>query len=346
MTRTILDYASGLHGRSVPSAFLAWASSISIFGHAIDLLFAVPDHAACVMPAFEHIERPCGANPSLRVFVSDTQSDPSFLDGFPWRDEIDRSAGRILMVNEGSCHMQYNPDSGVFSLVDTRAGCAWYHADSIAGLPWYERSAPMRTILHWLCESRGLTLVHAAAVACGDGCLLLTGKGGSGKSTTAAACALSGMGCLGDDYVVLGKEGCTCAASLYRSAKLNDDMLARLPQAAGLIANPDRVAGEKAVIFLDGQCRADTCAPLPVKAILAPKITGEGPAVRRIASLRAFAEIASSTIFQMPGSGQATFRALRELFQDIPVFALELSPDVQANVLAIRDFCAGEGLHA
>jgi hypothetical protein len=346
MTRTILDYASSLHGRSVPEGSWARAASISIFGHAIDLLFASADHAPYVMPAFGHIERPRCENPSLRVFVSDSQSDPSFLDGFPWRDEIDRSAGRILMVNEGSCHMQYNPDSGVFSLVDTRTGCAWYHADSIPGLPWYERSAPMRTILHWLCESRGLTLVHAAAVACGDGCLLLTGKGGAGKSTTAVACALSGLGYLGDDYVVLGKDGRTCAASLFRSAKINDDMLRRLPQAAGRVANPDRGAAEKAVVFLGAECRADACEPIPVKAILAPKITGGEPAVRRIPPLQAFAEIASSTIFQMPGSGQATFRALRELFQDIPVFTLELSPDVQENVQVIRDFCAGENLHA
>lgn len=345
MTRTILDYVSGLHGRSVSTARWARATSISVFGHAIDLLFASSDHAPYVMPAFGHIERPRGETSSLRVFVSDSRSDPSFLDGFPWRDEVDRGAGRILMVNEGPCHMQYNPDSGVFSLVDTRMGCAWYHADSIAGLPWYERSAPMRTVLHWLCESRGLTLVHAAAVGCGDGCLLLTGKGGSGKSTTAVACALSGLGFLGDDYVVLGKGGRTCAASLYRSAKINDDMLDRLPQAAGRIANPDRAAGEKAVIFFDEACRADACTPRPVRAILAPKIAGGDPAVRRIPALRAFAEIASSTIFQMPGSGQATFRALRELFQDIPVFALELGPDLGDNVRAIRDFCAREALH-
>ena len=346
MTGTILDYASSLYGRSVSTARWTRAASISIFGQAIDLLFDSAGHAPFVMPAFRHIERPRAENPSLRVFLSDSRSDPTFLDGFPWRDEIDRGAGRILMVNEGPCHMQYNPDSGVFSLVDTLAGCAWFHADSIPGLPWYERSAPMRTILHWLCESRGLTLVHAAAVACGDGCLLLTGKGGSGTSTTAVACALSGLGCLGDDYVVLGKDGRTCAASLYRSAKINDDMLERLPLAAGLVANPGRVVGEKAVIFLDGPCRADACSPLPVKAILAPKITGGAPAVRRVPALRAFAEIASSTIFQMPGSGQATFRALRELFQDIPVFALELGLDLGDNVRAIRDFCAGEDLHA
>ena len=43
----------------------------------------------------------------------------------------------------------------------------------------------MRALFHWIMEDRGRALVHAAAVGRSDGGLLIVGRGGSGKSTTA-----------------------------------------------------------------------------------------------------------------------------------------------------------------
>lgn len=315
---------------------------VSVFGSAVDLRFASPEQAAHLLPPFRHIVGPGGGDAALTILVSDETTHPAFLDSTPWKPQIDACAGAILMANNGPLHMQFNPDSRVFSLVDTQAGLARYHVASLNGLPWYERSAPMRMLLHWMCETNGMTLVHAGAVGLGDACVLLTGRGGSGKSTTAAACALAGMRYLGDDYVALRKDGATAAASLYCSAKVNGDMLARMPAARAV--NPGREAGEKAVLFLDAACGPDARRPAPIAAVLAPRVSGHGPAVRRIPALKAFAEISSSTIFQMPGSGQATFRALRELFQDIPVHALDLSPDLDATVRTVRRFLASGGL--
>ena len=114
--------------------------------------------------------------------------------GFSWR-------------TPGPLHMQYNPDSAVFSLIDTERGEAWYHARSLPDIPWYEKSAPMRMIMHWMCETHGMTLVHAGAVSCGSSCILLTGKGAPASRPRAVSCALSGMRYLGDDYIVLMRTG-------------------------------------------------------------------------------------------------------------------------------------------
>ena len=45
--------------------------------------------------------------------------------------------------------------------------------------------APFRTILTWWAADHRLALVHAAAVATGDGAVVLAGTSGAGKSTTA-----------------------------------------------------------------------------------------------------------------------------------------------------------------
>lgn len=316
----------------------AHVTGISVFHRSVEMHFADSSLAGHVMPAFRHIEKPGRGDLDLLVRISDESTHPGFLDETPWKTQIEESGDRILMANSGSLHMQYNPDSAVFSLIDTERGEAWYHARSLPDIPWYEKSAPMRMIMHWMCETHGMTLVHAGAVSCGSSCILLTGKGGSGKSTTAVSCALSGMRYLGDDYIVLMKNGTTHAASLYCSAKVGKDMLGRLPEISVAIPGAD---GEKAVLFLEAACTADASVPMPVSAILAPKVSDSGPRVRRIPGVMAFAEISSSTIFQMPGSGKSTFEALRELFRDIPVHALDLSPVLEDNVREIRMFCSG-----
>ena len=63
-------------------------------------------------------------------------------------------------------------------------------------VPWWERAAPLRTMLHWsLSVPARRLLVHGAAVAGAAQGALLIGAGGCGKSTTAVACVEQGMQC-------------------------------------------------------------------------------------------------------------------------------------------------------
>ena len=72
-------------------------------------------------------------------------------------------------------------------------------------------------------EASGRQLVHAAAVGTDEGALLITGRGGVGKSTTALACLEAGMQFLGDDYVVVGLDPEPQVYRLYGSAKLTSN---------------------------------------------------------------------------------------------------------------------------
>ena len=49
-------------------------------------------------------------------------------------------------------------------------------------------------------------VVHAASVGTKDGAVLIVGKGGSGKSTSALACLNAGMYYLGDDYTLISND--------------------------------------------------------------------------------------------------------------------------------------------
>lgn len=62
-------------------------------------------------------------------------------------------------------------------------------------------------VLGFVLRLRGITCLHASAVAVGDQAIALVGTPGAGKSTTAAAFACLGYGVLSDDVVALADEG-------------------------------------------------------------------------------------------------------------------------------------------
>ena len=74
----------------------------------------------------------------------------------------------------------------------------------------------------------GLLPVHGAAVGVNGRGVLLAARGGGGKSTLAAACLLSGMDYVADDYVLVSAEGPIRAMPMSSSLNMNPDMKRQL----------------------------------------------------------------------------------------------------------------------
>jgi hypothetical protein len=65
----------------------------------------------------------------------------------------------------------------------------------------------MGPIIAFVLRLRGITCLHASAIAVDDRAIVLFGLAGAGKSTTAAAFALRGFSVLSDDVAVLADQG-------------------------------------------------------------------------------------------------------------------------------------------
>jgi hypothetical protein len=155
--------------------------------------------------------------------------------------------------------------------------------------------------------------------------VLLAGKGGSGKSTTALACALAGMEYLGDDYCVI-EPAAGKVHMIYRTAKLLKSSL-ELMRWPGVVENPDRLDIEKGVVFLepaDVQLRRSA----ELSAILLPRVEAGGPTrlcpATRQETIKA---ILPSTIGQLMGGTSASPGLIMELVRSIPAFHLTLGGD-------------------
>lgn len=305
-------------------------------------------------PPFAHLPAaPAGGErtPDFTIEAWDTAGSGLPMPAPPWGPADYGPHGEIRPPGwPPTLRARFNLHAGVLSMVDaTRRTAIWWTRDA-ARLPDYERGAPFALLLHWwhlLCppaanDGPPAHAVHAAAVGTAeDGGLLLVGRGGSGKSTTALAALAAGFDYAGDDYCLLqpGSGGAgdeVAAASLFATGKMSDAMLARFPAFAPAVSNPDRAEGEKALLFLARNFSARLVPRLPLRAILLPEVF-PGRAESRLVPVKpaaALQALAPSTIFlfpRQPAEGAALLAALASVTRRLPAFHLQLGADADAR---------------
>jgi hypothetical protein len=117
--------------------------------------------------------------------------------------------------------------------------------------------------------------------------------------------------------------------SLYNSAKLNSDQVQWLPALAPKIANTERLAEEKALLFVNEHYPLKVATQLPVRAILLPRVTGlVETGLKRVSVAMALAALAPSTIFQLPRAGDEAFKFLAKFARQLPCYSIEVGTDL------------------
>lgn len=290
--------------------------------------------------ALEHLATEDHATPDLTICLWDSESTGQRMIARPWQEEDFLARGVIQGYNTERIYTAFQHGSGAVSVLDTERDLAVFWAPD-ATLPYWEYGSPLRSILHWWLLSRGLQLVHAAAVGNSHGGVLIGGKGGSGKSTTALTCLESNLSYCGDDYTLLGLDSGPVVHSLYNSAKLNSDHVQRFPALLPKVANPDRLADEKALLFVNEHYPAKVANRLPVRAILLPRVTGLPETTwKRVSVAMTLAALAPSTIFQLPRAGNEAFKFLVAFVRPLPCFSLEVGTNLSTIPPVIEQLLA------
>ena len=290
--------------------------------------------------ALEHLEVNDRSTPDLTIGLWDSESTGQRMTQRPWQEDDFLARGVIQGYNTERIYTAFQHGSAAVSVLDQKRNLAVFWAPD-SNLPYWEHGSPIRTILHWWLLSKGLQLVHAAAVGNRNGGVLIGGKGGSGKSTTALACLESNLSYVGDDYTLLGLDTGPVVHSLYNSAKLNSDQVQRLPALVPKIANTERLADEKALLFVNEHYPSKVATQLPVRAILLPRVTGlPETRLKRVSVAMALASLAPSTIFQLPRAGDEAFKFLAAFARRLPCFSIEVGTVLSTIPLAIEGLLA------
>ncbi len=311
-----------------------------VAGVVIRVVFAGARIADLLGPALAHLAVAEDAAPAATFHVWDStggvamEPPPVARDCFTDRGDIwslDSEQTRIAF--------HWSDHSVVLARRDTSTGIFWVaNADD---LPYWSRASPLRTLFHWVMRWHGRHLLHAAAVGTDDGAVLITGKGGVGKSTTALACLADGMRYVGDDFLVVALDPEPRAISLYATAKLNADQLARFPGFRDALVNGAALDRQKAVLRLFPGHASLIARSLPLRALLLPEITGRpatefGPV--DAARLRHAASF--TTITQLPHAGRESHLFIDRLAGALPNMTLRLGFDLPGIPAAIRGWLA------
>ncbi len=313
-----------------------------VAGLTIKLEFAGDVLLPIVTPAISHlrIAKTPTVKPGLTVHLWDAASSGVNLPSRPWGTDDNVSRGDIRGFEDSRIKTAYTLGPNTLSMLDTEQNVAVFCTTSAAHMPTDYRGSPLLVILSWWTSAHGLQYVHAGAVGTETGGVLLVGKGGSGKSTSALSCIASPLKYAADDYCLLdGRGKQPVVYSIYNSAKLAADHVERFPDLVPLISNRDQLETDKAVIYLHDHHPEKLVESFPVKAVLVPRITGRRDTTLRPTSpLIGLKALAPSTLFQLSGAAATNFKVMAEFVRRIPSYYLELGTDLNQIPAVIGDY--------
>ena len=302
----------------------------ALAGHILRLRFAGEALVVPMTRALAHLAvAPAAAD--LTVCLWDVASTGAPRPRPPWDRAAYGARSEILGYSDDHVHTAYQGDTRSLVMFDARRERAFYATADARALPSYESAAPLRTVLHWWSRRRDLQMVHGAVVGRADGCVLLAGEGGIGKSSTALACLQSDLLYLGDDYCLLDlrEPQRPLVHSVYAIGKVTGATLERLPFLAPFVVNAGELETEKGIVFVGEAFPRQVVRTLPLRAIVVPRVTGRTETTVESASpSEVLARMAGSTHVQLPNAGEELLRRLGRVVRQTRNVHLLVGTDV------------------
>jgi hypothetical protein len=321
-----LDRISDKAARSIGGWEDVW---LDVGGEAILIRFAGPAMSERLLPALRHLRIEPAERPMLTVRVWDSVSTGTEPPRPAWGTDAYREHGMIDGFFGDGFYTVYPRGVGALNVVDAQTGRGFFWIADAARVLLPEQGAPLRVLLNLWLADRDVQLVHGAAIGREDGCVLLIGPSGAGKTSTALSCLDSGLRHLGEDYCLIRQGEPPQVFSIYSSAKVEPAALERMPRLQELVVSmPVLHQDEKALLDVHATRPGAMMRSARLKAIAVPRIVS-GPETRVLpgSAAAALAAVAPSTMLQLPGNGPHLMRMLSATVRSVPCFALEVGSD-------------------
>jgi hypothetical protein len=281
-----------------------------------------------------HFQDSSDEEPALTICAWDSAQTGVPAPPLPAVEE-DAERGTTVYVHDERRRLVSRPVLGQLSAFDSDRRTAWSWCESGLELPFWERAAPFRQVLHWWLPERGILLVHGAAVGDDSGGLLIVGRGGSGKSTCALSSLASPLLYAGDDYVAVRPGPEPRVFNLFSTGKLtpfHSRLFRDLPPAA---FEGDGELEEKSVFYVGERLPERMAQGFPLEAIVAPRVTGTVPRHEPLGAAAALAALAPSTLLQLVPAEPQMLTAMAGLVSRVPTFRLEVGGPVEGLPAAL-----------
>lgn len=304
------------------------------------LRFAGPALLEPLTRALEPIA--AGSRPDFTICCWDSASTATPMPSPYWPPTAYGAKGRITGFNTPTLHTVYQPGTNALHLFDRTTATGQYWLADAARMPYWHRGFPLRDLIHWWSRDVPLQLMHGGAVGFVDGGVLLAGRSGAGKSTSAVACLDSDLLFASDDYVLVATTPPPRVYAPYSTAKLDPGNLGRFPELAGKISNPDHLTTQKAILYVREHFPTRVSSGFPIRAVFLPRVTGERTTRLVPASAGdSLAAVAPTTVAQLEGHGREAFAKIAAFVRQVPSWWLEVGTDLPQIPRVIGDYLRG-----
>ncbi len=302
---------------------------VRIGGKVIRFHFASKTLLSVLLPAFQHLITSSHTAVDLDIYLSDSKSTGVSMIQRPWEDNAFLPRGAVQGFSNKTIKTIFQPDRDALSILNVQQNKAVYWVPDAKAVPYFEKGAPLLGILPQWFLANDRIVVHGGAVAGADKGVLITGPGGSGKSTTVLKSLKDpSLQYVSDDYCLLDMNTQIRAHSMYCSAKIDPEQVEMFPSLKAVLYNPDNLQDEKALYFFSPLLAHRLIQDVPVKAILIPRILGKGPtSLCPARAIDGFRALAPSTIFQLADFGHQASRIISKIVQKVPVYYLNLGAE-------------------
>lgn len=318
-------------GRSVLTAEIA--------GIQIDIETAGDELMLAIRPALAGIAQLRAATGTSRILVYDLEESGLSAPQFdrPIQHLI-RWRGDCWTVPTTHIRVVFHMSDHTLQIFDPATNVCIVIVASAKKLPPWSLAAPLRTPLSMVLESYGVYLVHGAAMGNANGALLVTGYGGSGKSTSTLSCHKAGIPIIGDDYVAirpaLAEGDRPTVHNIFSSLKVMPQELSE--ELIGHSLN------DKRIIFPFSQSMDGLLREAPLVTMVSARIANSTLTKAHEAAPEEVARIAyASTSIQIPMSNEDIYSAsILNCARQTGAYRIEFGSDRSLAPKVIEDLLA------
>jgi hypothetical protein len=239
---------------------------------------------------------------------------------------------------ENSVYLQWCHGTYALSIFCATSNRAYYVVRSGQDLPWWVEGSPLQAILQAYLQTRRCQLTHTAAIGNQQGAVLLSGRGGRGKSTTTLSCLEYGLEYISEDYAILQPGERPHVYSIYNTAKWTATTRILFPKYEPFIANRKEADREKALVFYRDIFPNQIRQSAPIRAILSLSIKDQPlPTIETADETESLKNLMMSTLMQLPFCGKESIPILQEVIAAIPQYNLSLGKNLEANARLIEE---------
>jgi len=186
-------------------------------------------------------------------------------------------------------------------------------------------------------------ILHSAVISNGMQAAMITGPGGSGKSTITAAAMQSGWRTTGDDFVVISTPQKPVSHRLFDVLKLTGMAKKMFGELAAQAMNPGRGREERAIIRLSRVCPEGFVESLPISVFLSAKLSDKSRSrIVPASSMQLVRALVPSTSALMRTGFEDIFAFSSELLKNLPCFEFQIGKDPFEGLQVLDTFLRGQ----